>query len=220
MWKVNSGESWQELVSKNSYSSRSSFTLTRNTNRHKKLPSFCRQQKKFCPECCHAVDLGANLPKLYVWNMLINEAASILLFAVTHICSRAKESSRLPCQTSALYNLDNKPDRCFWRSGQSLRTAYEMFYRNSFDLSWTLLMMWLTSGLSVCGVLSSLTCMFVVRMWFLALVTASLLQEESSTLHHEEALAQAAKQGQKSSKSLKHIRRQTNSSANLCQLVL
>lgn len=90
------------------------------------------------------MDLGTNLPKLYVWNMLINEAASILLFAATHICSRAKESSRLPCQTSALHNLDNKPDRCFWRSEQSLHTAYEMFYRNSFDLSWTLLMMWLT----------------------------------------------------------------------------
>lgn len=38
-----------------------------------------------------------------------------------------------------------------------------------------------------------LTCMFVVRMCFLALVTASLLQEESSTLHHEEALAEAAR---------------------------
>lgn len=37
-----------------------------------------------------------------------------------------------------------------------------------------------------------LTCMFVMRMCFLALVTASLLQEESSTLHHEEALTQAA----------------------------
>lgn len=36
--------------------------------------------------------------------------------------------------------------------------------------------------------------MFVVRMCFLALVTAPLLQEESSTLHHEEALTQAAKQ--------------------------
>lgn len=38
-----------------------------------------------------------------------------------------------------------------------------------------------------------LTCMFVVRMCFLTLVTASLLQEEGSTLHHEEALTQAAK---------------------------
>lgn len=82
--------------------------------------------------------------------MLINEAASILLFAATHICSRAKESSRLPCQTSALHNLDNKPDRCFRRSEQSLRTACEMFYRNSFDLSWTLLMMWKDKVDSLC----------------------------------------------------------------------
>lgn len=42
--------------------------------------------------------------------------------------------------------------------------------------------------------LVDLTCMFVVWMCFLALVTASLLQEESSTLHHEEALTKAAKQ--------------------------
>lgn len=38
-----------------------------------------------------------------------------------------------------------------------------------------------------------LTCMFVRRLCFLALLTASLLQEESSALHHEEALAQTAK---------------------------
>lgn len=38
-----------------------------------------------------------------------------------------------------------------------------------------------------------LTCVFVVWMCFLTLVTASLLEEESSTLHHEEALAKAAK---------------------------
>lgn len=37
-----------------------------------------------------------------------------------------------------------------------------------------------------------LTCMFVGRMCFLALGTASLLEEQGSTLHHEEALAQAA----------------------------
>lgn len=36
--------------------------------------------------------------------------------------------------------------------------------------------------------------MFVVWMCFLALVTASLLKEESSSLHHEEALTKAAKQ--------------------------
>lgn len=36
--------------------------------------------------------------------------------------------------------------------------------------------------------------MFVVRMCFLALLAAPLLQEEGSTLHHEEALAQAAGQ--------------------------
>lgn len=34
--------------------------------------------------------------------------------------------------------------------------------------------------------------MFVVRMCFLALLAAPLLQEESGALHHEEALAQAA----------------------------
>lgn len=38
-----------------------------------------------------------------------------------------------------------------------------------------------------------LTCVFVVWMCFLTLVTASLLEEESSTLHHEEALAKTAK---------------------------
>lgn len=38
-----------------------------------------------------------------------------------------------------------------------------------------------------------LTCVFVVRMCFLTLVTASLLEEEGSTLHHEEALAKTAK---------------------------
>lgn len=38
-----------------------------------------------------------------------------------------------------------------------------------------------------------LTCMFVVWMCFLTLVAASLLEEESSTLHHEEALAKTAK---------------------------
>ena len=35
--------------------------------------------------------------------------------------------------------------------------------------------------------------MFVVGMCFLVLRTAALLQEEGGTLHHEEALAQAAK---------------------------
>lgn len=38
-----------------------------------------------------------------------------------------------------------------------------------------------------------LTCVFVVWMRFLTLVTAALLEEESSTLHHEEAFAQTAK---------------------------
>lgn len=37
-----------------------------------------------------------------------------------------------------------------------------------------------------------LTCVFVVWMHFLTLVTAALLEEESSTLHHEEAFAQTA----------------------------
>lgn len=45
----------------------------------------------------------------------------------------------------------------------------------------------------ICGCPVVLTCMFVVRMCFLALVTAPLLQEKSSTLHHEEALTQAAR---------------------------
>lgn len=49
-----------------------------------------------------------------------------------------------------------------------------------------------------------LTCMFVVRMCFLTLVTASLLQEEGSTLHHEEALTQAAKK-QKRDRGVKSI---------------
>lgn len=38
-----------------------------------------------------------------------------------------------------------------------------------------------------------LTCVFVVWVCFLTLVTASLLEEEGSTLHHEEALAKTAK---------------------------
>ena len=42
--------------------------------------------------------------------------------------------------------------------------------------------------------LAVLTCMLVVWMCFLALVAASLLQEECCTLHHEEALTKAAKQ--------------------------
>lgn len=37
-----------------------------------------------------------------------------------------------------------------------------------------------------------------MRMCFLALVTASLLQKESSTLHHEEALTQAANKWEES----------------------
>lgn len=41
--------------------------------------------------------------------------------------------------------------------------------------------------------LAILTCMFVVWMCFLTLVAASLLEEESSALHHEEALAKTAK---------------------------
>lgn len=39
----------------------------------------------------------------------------------------------------------------------------------------------------------ALTCVLVVRMCFLTLVAASLLEEESSALHHEEALAKTAK---------------------------
>lgn len=66
----------------------------------------------------------------------------------------------------------------------------------------------------------ALTCMFVVRMCFLALLTASLLQEESSTLHHEEALTQAARQmGQRRLNALKHRRYTSDGSAQLCQLV-
>lgn len=46
--------------------------------------------------------------------------------------------------------------------------------------------------------LVTLTCMFVRRMCFWALLTASLLQEEGSTLHHKETLAQAANKREKS----------------------
>lgn len=50
-----------------------------------------------------------------------------------------------------------------------------------------------------------LTCMFVVWLCFLTLVTAPLLQEQSSTFHHEEALTKAAKQTEEL-KSLRHAR--------------
>lgn len=44
----------------------------------------------------------------------------------------------------------------------------------------------------------TLTCMFVRRMCFWALWTASLLQEEGSPLHHKETLTQAANKREKS----------------------
>lgn len=47
-----------------------------------------------------------------------------------------------------------------------------------------------------------LTCVFVVGMCFLTRVAASLLEEESSPLHHEEALAKAAKTNGKGKKKL------------------
>lgn len=64
---------------------------------------------------------------------------------------------------------------------------------------------WVNDGVVV------LTCMFVMRMCFLALVTASLLQEESSTLHHEEALTEAANKQEK-----QVIRQQFSKTALAC----
>ena len=70
------------------------------------------------------------------------------------------------------------------------------------------------------------TCMFVVRMCFRTLLTAPLLQKKSSTLHHEEALTQAAKRnGREELQVFKHRRYrsdntvQNNSSAQLFQPV-
>lgn len=123
------------------------------------------------------MDLNANLPKLNVWNMLINKAASILVTsATTNICGSVTERGALIHPTGAVRALDETSDRRLKGSNP-----------NFGEMKW--LTRWASRGLRPVV----LTCMLVVWMCFLALVTASLLQEESSTLHHEEALTEAAR---------------------------
>lgn len=110
--------------------------------------------------------------------MLINEAASILVTsATTNICCSVTECGALIHQTGAVRVLDKTSDTRL--KGSNLNFGE---------------MKWLTRWASWVLRPAVLTCMFVVWMCFLALVTASLLQEESSTLHHEEALTEAARQ--------------------------
>lgn len=71
--------------------------------------SFNRQQK-FCSQCYHALDLSTNLPKLYVWNVLINEGASILLTSAKNICCSVSECSTLTHRTNASCSLNEKSD--------------------------------------------------------------------------------------------------------------
>lgn len=120
---------------------------------------FFNHQQKFCSEGHHTLDLSTNLPKLQVWNMLINNAASSLLTPVINICCSVNECSTWPYFTVTLLNAS--------------------------------LIQRVTMNAKLCCFVV-LTCMFVRRMCFLALLAASLLQEESSTLHHKETLTQAA----------------------------